>query len=91
MKKPELIEAIAEETGITKVKAEEVLNELGHIATEALCNGRSVTLPGLGKLEVTQRAARTGRNPQTGGEVQIPARRAVKFKPMKALKDALND
>jgi len=67
-----------------------VVDGLTEIVQEYLADGQEVTLPGIGKLSVTERAARSGRNPQTGEELEIPASRAPKFKAAKALKDAIN-
>lgn len=90
MNKAELVKAVAAHSGIEmKGVTENVIESLGTIVQQALANGEEVTLPGLGKISVTERAARTGRNPQTGEEIQIAARRAPKFSASKALKDAV--
>lgn len=90
MTKAELVAAIQAKTSIeTKAKSEEVLNAVIASITEALANGDAVTLPGFGSFKVSSRAARTGRNPQTGKEIQIPASKAVKFTAGKGLKDAV--
>lgn len=60
------------------------------IVSEALKNGETVTLPGIGTWSVKERAARSGRNPQTGEAIEIPAKRVVKFSPAKNLRDLLN-
>jgi DNA-binding protein HU-beta len=95
MNKSELIAAIAADTRLAKHNVEIVLDSLarvvsGHLASADPHVDAEVTLPGLGKLKTTTRAARTGRNPQTGAEIQIPAKRAPTFTPAKALKDACN-
>ena len=96
MQQAQLIEAVSSHSvefysaGISKTIVKAVLDSLGDIATAELVKGGEITVPGLGKLSVTQRAARTGRNPATGDEIRIPAKKAVKFGAAKALKDALN-
>ncbi|MBU2967080.1 HU family DNA-binding protein [Amphritea sp. 2_MG-2023] len=90
MNKAELVNAIANASNCTKTLADHMLVALGNITTAELIHGGEVTLPGLGKLAVGDRAARTGRNPQTGAPMDIPAAKVAKFKPLKALKDALN-
>ena len=90
MNKAELIDEVSKAAGVSKTQVEAVLNAAGAVATDALWGGDDVPLPGLGKLTVTQRAARIGRNPATGEALSIPARKAVTFGAAKALKDALN-
>ena len=90
MKKPELIAAIAEETGLTKDKSGEVLNALLDEITNAMTRDDAVSLIGFGTFSQRTRSARTGKNPQTGKALQIPASKSVGFKPGKALKDAVN-
>ena len=90
MKKPELIAAIAEETGLTKDKSGEVLNALLDEITNAMTRDDPVSLIGFGTFSQRLRSARTGKNPQTGKAIQIPASKSVGFKPGKALKDAVN-
>jgi len=89
MKKSDLVAAIKPANASAAV-TESVLDALGLVVQQQLLKGDEVTLPGIGKFSVTERAARTGRNPQTGDEIQIAARRAPKFTAAKALKDALN-
>lgn len=89
MNKQELVDAIAAGTGQTKKDVDQVLNHLGMAVTHALKTGGDVTLPGIGKLSVNKRAARTGRNPQTGAEIKIKAKKVPKFSAAKALKDAV--
>lgn len=90
MNKSELISAIAEESGLTKADAGKALDATVASITKALSSGDSVAIIGFGTYAVGERAARTGRNPQTGKEMQIPAAKVPKFKPGKALKDAVN-
>lgn len=90
MNKTELIDAIAKEANLSKADAGKALNALTSSVTAALKKGDSVTLIGFGTFKVTKRAARTGRNPQTGKEIKIAARKAPGFTAGKALKDAVN-
>ncbi len=89
MTRDELVERIAGEADITKAAAGAALKALTGGITDALAGGGDVTLVGFGTFSVSNRAARTGRNPQTGEAIQIPASRGVKFKAGKALKDAV--
>ncbi|MCQ4269915.1 MULTISPECIES: HU family DNA-binding protein [Pseudomonas] len=88
--KDQLITDIAEATDAPKATVRAVLEQLGEIVSDALENGSELTLPGIGKLKVGDRPARTGRNPQTGKAIEIAAKKVVKFVPAKALSDALN-
>lgn len=93
MNQAELIEAIAGHhgnTGVSKTAIKFVLDAQADVVKAALYIGGEVTLPGLGKLSVSERAARTARNPRTGEEVAVPAKKAPKFSAIKALKDAVN-
>ncbi|MDV2078186.1 MULTISPECIES: HU family DNA-binding protein [Marinobacter] len=90
MRKPELAAAIAEQTGLSKEKASEVITAFTDQISAASARGDDVTLIGFGTFNVRSREARSGRNPQTGATIQIPASRTVGFKPGKALKDAIN-
>lgn len=74
----------------TKVSAEKAYDSFCKIMADGVANGQGVRLPGVGALTVTERAARTGRNPQTGQTITIPARKAVKFAAAKALLDGIN-
>lgn len=85
--KTQLAAAIAEKSGITKKQAKEILELLAQLAYKHAKNG--FTLPGIGKLVVRNRAARIGRNPKTGEQIQIPAKRVVKFRVAKACKEAI--
>lgn len=87
----QLIDTIAEEvTSITKDQIWQVLTILGDTAANTLQQDKEIVLPGIGKLKPTQRAARVGRNPQTGEAIQIPAKRVVKLTVSKKLTDHLN-
>jgi len=95
MNKTELITAIAADINLQKAVVESVLESAGRVIAAHLAGAdphtdAEVALPGLGKLKTTTRAARTGRNPQTGAEIQIPERVAVKFAAGKALDEAIN-
>jgi len=90
MNKQELIDQIASEAGITKAAAAKVIDAFTGSVTAALKKGDTVTLIGFGTFAVSKRAARTGRNPQTGKELKIAARNAPAFRAGKALKDAVN-
>ncbi|NYT80918.1 HU family DNA-binding protein [Alcaligenaceae bacterium] len=88
--KKELITAIADQAGLSKNGAETMLAVAGAVLLEQLHECGELTLPGIGKFTVVERAARTGRNPRTGEPVEISAKRSVKFAAAKPLKDALN-
>ncbi|HJA99682.1 MAG TPA: HU family DNA-binding protein [Candidatus Mediterraneibacter merdavium] len=90
MNKTELIAAIAEQADISKKDSEKALKAFIDVVTEALKNDDKVQLVGFGTFEVSKRAAREGRNPQTGKTMKIAACKAPKFKAGKALKDAIN-
>ena len=90
MKKVELVEAVAKKAGLTKADAGRAVDATIEAITKALVKGDKVPLVGFGTFGVSKRAARTGRNPQTGAEVKIPARNAVTFKAGSALKEAVN-
>ena len=90
MKKEELITAVAEHAEISKKDAKKAIEAVFEVITEAMKNGEKVQVTGFGTFEVSERAAREGRNPQTGETMQISACKAPKFKAGKALKDALN-
>ncbi len=86
MTKPEMLDAIAKDTGATKVAVEGIYNALITLVAKETKKG-VFTLPGLGKFSVIQRKARTGRNPQTGETIKIAAKKAVKFTVSKLLQD----
>ncbi len=90
MNKTELIAAIAEKTELSKKDAEKALKAFTDVVAEELKKGEKIQLVGFGTFEVSERAARTGRNPQTKEEITIPASKAPKFKAGKALKDIVN-
>lgn len=90
MNKTELIAAIAEQAEISKKDAEKALKAFVDVVTEQLKEGEKVQLVGFGTFEVSERAAREGRNPQTGETMKIAASKAPKFKAGKALKDMVN-
>ena len=90
MTKPELVKAIAEATGLSNKDAEKAVTALVGAVTDELAKGGKVQLIGFGTFEVAERAARTGRNPQTGESVTIAASKSPKFKAGKAFKDAVN-
>ena len=87
MNKQDLIKDIAERGEFTKADAEAALKAVQGAIAAVLVNGDKITLPGFGTFKVVETAARTGRNPQTGEPVEIPAKRKIKFNPTQALKD----
>ena len=90
MNKTELVEAIAKDAKISKAAADKALKALTDTIEKELKKGEKVALIGFGTFEVAKRAARTGRNPQTGETIKIKAAKTPKFKAGKALKDAVN-
>ena len=90
MNKTEFVAAVAEQADISKKDAEKVLKAFVDVVTEEMKKGEKVQLVGFGTFEVSERAAREGRNPQTGKTMKIEACKAPKFKAGKALKDAVN-
>ena len=90
MNKTELIEAMSKQTGLSKKDADAAVKAFTEVVTKELKKGEKVTLIGFGTFEVAKRAARTGKNPQTGESIKIKACKAPKFKAGKALKDAVN-
>jgi DNA-binding protein HU-beta len=90
MNKTELIDALAAELQETKTKSAHILDAFCNVITESLSKGHDITIIGFGSFGVTARAAREGRNPQTGAKIKIAASKAVRFRPGKALKDAVN-
>ena len=89
MNKTELIAAIAENSELSKKDSEKALKAFVDVIAEELKKGEKVQLVGFGTFEVSERAAREGRNPQTGSTMVIPASKSPKFKPGKAFKDAI--
>lgn len=90
MNKNELIASIASATGLTKTDSAKALDAFITSVTKSLKAGEEVRLVGFGTFGITKRAATTGRNPRTGAAIKIPARKVAKFKPGKALQDAVN-
>lgn len=90
MNKTELVAAIAEKTELSKKDAEKALKAFTDVVAEELKKGEKIQLVGFGTFEVSERAAREGRNPQTGDTMNIAASKAPKFKAGKALKDLVN-
>ena len=90
MNKNELITAMAGKAGMSKKDTEKVLRAFEEAVVEELVKGGKVQLVGFGTFDVAERAAREGRNPQTGAVMPIPASKAPRFKVGKALKDAVN-
>lgn len=90
MNKSELINAIAEESGLTKADAGRALDATISSVSSALKSGDSISLIGFGTFSVKERSARTGRNPQTGETIQIKASKIPSFKAGKTLKDSVN-
>ena len=90
MNKAELVAAIADKAELSRKDAEKALKAFTDVVAEELKKGEKVQLVGFGTFEVSERAARTGRNPQTGKEMKIAASKAPKFKAGKALKDMVN-
>ena len=89
MNKTELVNAVAERSELSKKDAAKAVDTLFETISNALANEEKIQLIGFGTFEVRERAARTGRNPQTGEEMQIPATKAPAFKPGKELKEAV--
>jgi len=87
MTKTQMVDSLAKKTDLKKTEIKAVLDELATLAYKEAKNG--FTIPGIGKLVLMQRAARTGRNPQTGEAIKIPAKKVVKFRVAKAAKDAI--
>ena len=90
MNKTEFISAIAEKAELSKKDAEKALKAFTDVVEEELKKGEKIQLVGFGTFEVSERAAREGRNPQTGETMKIEASKSPKFKAGKALKDAVN-
>jgi nucleoid DNA-binding protein len=89
MNRTQFIEALAEEAGCDKKQAKTFMEAFTSIVERSMKNKDEVPLPGLGKFRVSQRKARTGRNPITGETIQIPAKTVVKFSIAKSLKEAV--
>ncbi len=91
MNKSELIESIADKSGLSKADAAKALDGLIESVTEGLSKGDRIALIGFGSWSVEQRSARTGRNPRTGDEIQIPAKKVIKFKAGAGLANSVNN
>ncbi len=89
--KADLVSAMATETGLKKVDCEKAVTAFTSAVQGALAEGKKVTLVGFGTFLVAERAARTGRDPRTRAEIQIPAKKVVKFRPGLALRDAVDE
>ncbi len=89
MNKAQLIEAVAEEAEISKAKAGSAVDAFVDSIAKSLKKGHDVTIVGFGTFKVSKRKAREGRNPQTGAKIKIPARKVARFKPGKALVNAV--
>ena len=89
MTKTELIDQLAKETGLTKASAKQAVEAITALTAKTLKKESRFTIAGLGVFEVVKRARRKGRNPRTGEPVTIKAHKAVRFRPAKALKDAV--
>ena len=89
MTKTDLIGKVAKDSGITKAASAKILNSIIANISQSLKKGGKIVLPGFGSLSVTKRAARKGRNPQTGKAINIPARKVAKFRPGKTLREAV--
>ena len=87
MNKAELVEKIADQTGLTKKTSREAVDGIISAITDSLAREEKVTLVGFGTFQIMGRKARTGRNPQTGEEIQIPAKKVPKFRPGKGLRE----
>lgn len=90
MNKTELITAVAEKAELSKKDAEKAVKAFTDVVSEELVNGGKIQLVGFGTFEVSERAAREGRNPKSGEVMNIPASKTPKFKAGKALKDMVN-
>jgi DNA-binding protein HU-beta len=90
MNKADLIDSISEGAGITKADAKKALDAFIDTTTKTLKKGDRLSLVGFGSFSISKRSARTGRNPQTGKEIQIPAKNVVKFKAGAELADSVN-
>ena len=90
MTKTEIVEQMAQDAGISRTIADTALRSAIDSISNSLAKGQEVTIVGFGTFSVASRAARTGRNPQTGEPIEIKATKVPRFKPGKALKDAVN-
>ena len=90
MKKADIVDAIAGKVGVPKAQIQQMVDDVFDLIADGLTKGEKIDLRGFGTFSVRDSAARTGRNPQTGEPIQIPARRVPGFKPGKELKDKVN-
>lgn len=90
MTKTDLVDQVVQKAGLTKKDAQRCVDAVFESITQSLANGEKVQLVGFGTFDVRQRAARTGRNPQSGQEITIPAKRVPAFKPGKQLKESVH-
>ena len=91
MKKTEIISVLAESTGLTKADVEKVYNATFELFKEELAKGNKISVSGFGTFDISERAEREGRNPQTGETIKIAASKSVKFKSGKELKEKVNN
>ena len=91
MKKSEMIEVLSSKTGLSKADAEKMFNTTFDLFKEELAKGNKVSVAGFGTFKISERAAREGRNPQTGETIQIAASKSVSFKAGTELKSKVND
>lgn len=91
MNKTDFVNMVADKAGVSKKDTKIMVDAVFSAVSEVLGEGDSVNLTPFGKFEVVTRAARTGRNPQTGESLEIPEKKAVKFKPSKGLKEYVNE
>ena len=89
MNKTELVKVVAEKANLTLGAAGDVVNAVVDAISEALVEGQEVALPGFGTYKVSERAARTGRNPATGATIEIPASKSISFKASKTLNEKI--
>jgi DNA-binding protein HU-beta len=90
MSKEALVDQIVANTGLSKKDATAAISQVTQAVTDLMVKGKDISLIGFGKFSVKDVPARTGRNPSTGAEIQIAARKQVKFTPGKGLKDSVN-
>ena len=89
MNKPEFVSLLAERCEVTKKDAEAMYDDVFGTLTDVVAGGEEVAIPGLGRVKITERAARTARNLQTGGTVEVPAKKVPKFQFSKNIKEAV--
>lgn len=89
MTKGQLADAVASKMGLSKKQAEEMIDTIFDVIVKTMIKGDKVNIPGFGIFKVSDRKAREGINPKTGEKIHIPAKKAAKFRPAKALKEAV--